>query len=347
MAKAKDDTPKSFTDLVLAQAKIMQPNKKLLESAFKVQEPRIRNWISTGSPIVDYLIGQKPEKLGLPGGRVIDIIGENACGKSGFALECIAAAQQAGGRGMVVASEPLDGDYAEQTCGVNISDPDKFLYAEATSLEGAGTLLESAVLANKNSTVPVVLLWDSVSGCGSRGEMLEEKDTHDGVSAAAGAKFLHQFFRRGILTHMSGTNIVLICIRHLTASPRAFDGDKATHGSALDFHASLRLKIHKKKMEKEDNEYVGDWRVIRCLKSKVGVAHWIHEQPVYHGVGRDPQKEMFQFLKNHKAIEQRGAYYQIQNESLYEWQWLERIRDDPNWRTYFSQWVLNVLKGVY
>jgi len=106
-------------------------------------------------------------------------------------------------------------------------------------------------------------------------------------------------------------------------------------------------KISKKQMEKEGGESIGDWRVIRCIKSKVGVGHWVHEQPIYHGVGRDPSKELFQFLKAHKAVEQRGAYYVINGDSQWEKTWVERIRDVPEWRKYFLDWALSILRELY
>lgn len=351
MAKKKseedDGTPKSSTQMVVLQATKMMKDK----NAFIQRSPGIKSWNSTGSTPLDYMIGNGLNRLGLPGGRVVEILGPESGGKTGLAMEAMAEAQRKGGYACALAGEPWDDLYAEMN-GLDISNPDKFGYFDVNNLEGAWGLMEACILARYQLPVPTVILIDSISALGVKSEGFGQMDTDESRSSAANAKYLHYAFRRSILTLLAGSNITVIMIRHRTSSPRPDASIPTSHGAALNFHASLRLHVHRTQMEKEGGELVGYYRNIRCLKNKVGIDGWTHTQPCYLGVGRDPNKEVIMFLKNHGVMQMKGSYLVIlpdtaQAQSKYERDWVAAYRDDPGIRKWFDELVLWVLREKY
>lgn len=351
MAKKKseedDGTPKSSTQMVVAQATKMMKDR----NAFVERAPGVKSWNSTGSTPLDYMIGNRVNRLGLPAGRVVEFFGPESGGKTGLAMEAMAEAQRKGGYAQVLAGEPWDDLYAEMN-GLDITNPDKFGYFDVNNLEGAWGLMEACIIARHKLEVPTVILFDSLSALGVKSEGFTEMDTDDSKSSAANAKFLHYAFRRSIMTLLAGSNITVIMIRHRTASPRPDATIPTSHGSALNFHASLRLHIHRTQMEKEDGVLTGYFRHIRCHKNKVGIDGWVHSQPTYIGVGRDPNKEIILFLKNHGVMQMSGAWLKLlpgtgQEQSKYERDWVAAYRDDAVIRRWFDELVLWVLQEKY
>lgn len=319
------------------------------ESIKVIKDPTIKHWNSTGSMPLDMHIGQGPGRYGFPGGRVVELNGPPSGGKTGLALETIAAAQHAGGFGHLITIEGLDPNYATNICGCNITDPDRWLMTEVNSLEGAAGAMESTIREGFNAERPIVMVTDSISALGVLADSWQEKGPEESTSSAAGAKFMHGWFRRGPMYYLSGSPITLILIRHTTESPRAFDGEKTTHGKSLDYNAWVRLKIYRSAMDKKDGEVQGYWRNINCIKSKVGVDAWKFQQPMYMGVGRDPGFEVLNFLINERVLSKKsGGWVEIDmgdgtKQQQQPWMWSKMYRENSDWRDYFDNLVMTHL----
>lgn len=308
--------------------------------------PGVRGFNSTGSLPLDYHIGQGRDRMGFPQGRVVEVFGPNGCGKTGLAMEAGTQAQKAGGMCILYTIEGLDDRYAK-LCGLNTTDPNRWDMYEVANLETCWAMLEAACVEYHKVDYPVVLIVDSISAMGLASEDLHEKGAEESTSSAGPAKFLHGAFRRGILHYLTNSTITIILIRHQTSGVRAGQGSGTTHGNSIDYHAWVRLQIYKSSMDKVEGESIGHWRNVKCVKSKVGKSPWEISQPFYDGVGRPEAKELFKFLKDAKALERRGAYYVVNNDSKYERDWVELMESSPEWLDWFRGFALEVCERKF
>src|SRR5205809_1591043 len=212
--------------------------------------------ISTGSIGLDIALGVG----GLPRGRVIEIYGPEASGKTNIATHVIAEAQKKGGICAIIDAEhAFDSGYA-QKLGVDIdnlliSQPD---YGEQ-GLEIADRLILSGAID--------VVVIDSVAALVPKGELEEEMgDSKMGLQA----RLMSQALRKLTAT-ISKTNTVCIFINQLREKIGVMFGnpETTTGGNALKFYSSVRLDIRRMSQIKDGDEAVGNRVKVKVVKNKV------------------------------------------------------------------------------
>lgn len=277
---------------MLTQVEKMSPKDE-----YHLTSPTIHQHISTGSPVLDLFPRKGYGPLGLPGGKVTELLGLEGGGKSAFAARVAASVQYQGGYVFWISSEGMDEDFI-RLLGVNIDDPERWGYSEVYTLEAAFGNAQGAVLALSNYDKPAAIIVDCISSLEAKENAMGSKGLDEGQSAAAGAKVCHKFNRCGIQYFLSGTGIVFIVIRHQTESPRAYGGLKTTHGSAFNYSAWLRLKFKSKPLLKSpsDKTQLGSWVEVKCIKSKIGWHGWKHSMPLYWDYGWDAGMEIISWL---------------------------------------------------
>jgi recombination protein RecA len=252
--------------------------------------------IPTGALAVDIALGVG----GIPRGRVTEIYGPEAAGKTTFCLHVVREAQIRGGICAFVDMEhALDPSFAERI-GVNIED----LYiSQPDTAEQALEITESLV---RSGAVDVVIL-DSVAALVPRAEIEGEMgDSHVGLQA----RLMSQALRKlsGAIKQSSTvvmfTNQLREKIGVMFGSPETTSG-----GRALKFYASVRLDIRRIQGIKQSGEVIGNRTRIRVTKNKVAPPFKEAEFDIMYGEGISREGGIIDIASDIGIIEKRGAFY--------------------------------------
>jgi recombination protein RecA len=211
--------------------------------------------IPTGSIALDVALGLG----GLPRGRIVEIYGPEASGKTSLALHAVANAQKAGGiAAFIDAEHALDPDYAKNL-GV---DTDQLLVSQPDTGEQA---LEIADMLIRSGAIDVVVI-DSVAALVPKAEIEGEMgDSHVGLQA----RLMSQALRK-ITGALSQTKTTAIFINQLRERVGVMFGspETTTGGKALKFYASIRLDIRRIETLKDGTDAVGNRTKVKVVKNK-------------------------------------------------------------------------------
>ena len=212
--------------------------------------------ISTGAVSIDYALGIG----GVPRGRVVEIFGPEASGKTTLALQVIANAQKAGGMAAFVDAEhALDSTYTA-ALGVNLDD---LLVSQPDNGEQALEIVEVLV---RSGGVDVIVV-DSVAALVPRAEIDGEMgDAQVGLQA----RLMSQALRK-LTAVVSKSNTCLIFINQLRVKIGVMFGnpETTTGGRALKFYASVRIDIRRIGAIKDGDVVIGGRTRVKIVKNKV------------------------------------------------------------------------------
>jgi recombination protein RecA len=252
--------------------------------------------VSTGSISLDMALGVG----GLPRGRVIEIYGPEASGKTTLALEVVAQIQKPGGTAAFVDAEhALDISYAKRI-GVNTDD---LLISQPDTGEQA---LEITEILVRSGAVDVIVI-DSVAALVPRAEIEGEMgDAHVGLQA----RLMSQALRKLTATiSKSLTTVIFINqIRHkigiMFGNP-----ETTTGGNALKFYASVRLDIRRIGSIKDGQDIVGNRTRVKVVKNKLAPPFKEVEFDIIFGEGISREGEMVDLGVDAGVIEKAGTWY--------------------------------------
>ncbi len=212
--------------------------------------------ISTGSLGLDLALGVG----GLPRGRVVEIFGPEASGKTTLTLHTIAEAQRAGGiAAFIDAEHALDLTYARKL-GVNVDD---LLVSQPDTGEQALEIAETLV---RSGAIDIIVV-DSVAALVPRAEIEGEMgDAHMGLQA----RLMSQALRK-LTAAISKSLTTVIFINQIRMKLGVMFGnpETTTGGNALKFYSSVRLDIRRIEAIKEGQEVTGSRVRVRVVKNKV------------------------------------------------------------------------------
>ncbi len=259
--------------------------------------------ISTGSLMVDYALGVG----GVPRGRVTEIYGPEASGKTTLALHIIAEAQKAGGYAAFVDAEhAFDPRYAKNL-GINtdellVSQPD----SGEQALEITETLIRSAALD--------VIVVDSVAALVPRAELEGEMgDSHMGLQA----RLMSQAMRK-ITGIINKTRTSVIFINQIREKIGVMFGNPETTsgGRALKFYSSVRMDIRRIGSLKKGDDMVGNRTKVKVVKNKVAPPFKEVEFNIIYGEGISRMAEILDMAVEFDIIEKRGSWYRYDGEPI-------------------------------
>lgn len=270
------------------------------------QQPlRDHDALSTGSLLVDHAIGIG----GIPRGRVTEIYGPEASGKTTLALQVIATAQNQGLTAVFIDAEhALDTTYA-QRLGINV---DELIVSQPDYGEQA---LEIAEMLIRSNAVDVIVI-DSVAALVPKAEVDGEMgDTHVGLQARLMSQALRKLTP---VVHRSKTALIFINQVRQNISAMAFANKEVTPGgNALKFYASLRIEVRKiQSLKNKAGEAQGNKVLVKMAKNKMAPPFKKVEVDLIFGEGISKEHEVFNSAVMHDIIHQAGAWFSFGGEKL-------------------------------
>jgi len=252
--------------------------------------------ISTGSIGLDVALGIG----GLPKGRVVEIYGPEASGKTTLTLQVIAEAQKAGGTAAFVDAEhALDPSYAEKL-GVNV---DELLVSQPDTGEQA---LEITDMLVRSGAVDVIVI-DSVAALTPKAEIEGEMgDSHMGLQA----RLMSQALRK-LTGNIKRSNAMVIFINQIRMKIGVMFGspETTTGGNALKFYCSVRLDIRRIGAIKKGDEVIGNQTRVKVVKNKVSPPFKMAEFEILYGGGISREGEIIDLGVQHSFVDKAGSWY--------------------------------------
>ena len=259
--------------------------------------------ISTGSIGLDVALGIG----GLPKGRVVEIYGPEASGKTTLTLEVIAEAQKAGGTAAFVDAEhALDPKYAEQL-GVNV---DELLVSQPDTGEQA---LEITDMLVRSGAVDIIVI-DSVAALTPKAEIEGDMgDTHMGLQA----RLMSQALRK-LTGNIKRSNAMVVFINQIRMKIGVMFGspETTTGGNALKFYSSVRLDIRRIGAIKKGDEIIGNQTRVKVVKNKVSPPFKMAEFEILYGTGISREGEIIDYGVEQNLIEKSGSWYSYKEERI-------------------------------
>jgi recombination protein RecA len=259
--------------------------------------------IPTGSISLDLALGIG----GIPRGRVTEIYGPEASGKTTLCQHIIAEAQKRGGVAAFVDVEhALDPSYAAK-CGVNV---DELLVSQPDTGEQALEIAEALV---RSGAVDVIVV-DSVAALVPRAEIEGEMgDSHMGLQA----RLMSQALRK-LSGAIKKSNTAVVFTNQLRQKIGVMFGnpETTTGGMALKFYASVRLDVRPIDAIKSGDEVIGNRTRVRVKKNKVAPPFRKAEFDILHNAGISREGDILDLGVELELIDKKGAFYSFEGTRL-------------------------------
>jgi recombination protein RecA len=259
--------------------------------------------ISTGSLSLDLALGIG----GLPRGRIVEIYGPEASGKTTLALQVVAEAQKEGGAcAYIDAEHALDMGYARKL-GVKAED---LLVSQPDNGEQALEITDTLV---RSGAIDVIVI-DSVAALTPRAEIEGEMgEPQMGLQA----RLMSQALRKLVGT-ISRSRTLVIFINQVRMKIGVMFGnpETTTGGNALKFYASVRLDIRRTGSVKQGEDVVGNRTKVKVVKNKVAPPFKEAEFDILYGSGVSKEGELVDIGAEQGIIEKSGAWYSFSGERI-------------------------------
>ena len=260
--------------------------------------------ISTGSILIDRAIGIG----GLPVGRIVEIFGPEASGKTTLAMHVIAQAQKRGGIcAFIDAEHAMDVNYAKNL-GINA---DELIISQPDYGEQALDITEMLV---RSGAIDVIVI-DSVAALVPKAELEGDMgDSHMGLQARLMSQALRKLTP---VIHKSKTVLIFInqIRQNIGAMPFA-NKETTTGGNALKFYSSVRLDVRRIAALKKNDVNVGNRVRVRVVKNKVAPPFKQVELDLLFSEGISRELDLLDAALHFKIVTQSGSWFAFDNAKI-------------------------------
>ncbi len=259
--------------------------------------------VPTGCLSLDIALGVG----GVPRGRVIEVYGPEASGKTTLAQHIVAEVQKLGGiAAFVDAEHALDPDYAKKI-GVKV---DELLISQPDTGEQALDIVETLVRSN---AVDVIVV-DSVAALVPKAEIEGDMgDSHMGLQA----RLMSQALRK-LTAIISKSKTVLIFINQTRMKIGVFFGnpETTTGGMALKFYSSIRVEVRRAAQIKMGDKIIGNRVKVKIVKNKVAPPFRTTEFDIMYNEGISLAGDLLDTGVLYKIVDKKGNTYSFAGEKL-------------------------------
>lgn len=293
--------------------------------------------ISTGSILIDNAIGIG----GFPRGRIVEVFGPEASGKTTLALQAIAQAQKNGGIcAFIDAEHALDPQYATKL-GIKIDD---LIISQPDYGEQA---LDIAEMLIRSNAVDIIVI-DSVAALVPKAELDGDMgDTHVGLQARLMSQALRKLTP---VVHKSKATLVFINqIRHTINAMAFANKEVTTGGNALKFYASLRLDVRRiETLKDKDGVQFGNKVKIKVAKNKMAPPFKVVEVDLLFGEGVSKELDLLDAALQCGVIAQSGSWFSFDSKKLAQGrdQVCQTLKNDSLLSAEIYNKVLGVMKNT-
>jgi recombination protein RecA len=279
----------------------------------------LTEWVSTGDDMLDLAISNRPNG-GFPVGRIVEVTGLEASGKSLLSAHTLANTQKKGGLAVYIDTENAINQEFLEALGV---DTAKLLYVPLESVEdifdAMDSIIESVRKSDKNKLVTIVV--DSVAAATTKVELAAD---YDQAGYATQKAIIISKAMRKITNLIGRERILVVFTNQLRIRMGVSFGDPYTTsgGKALGFHASCRLRM--KQMGKLNSKVggvdqtVGIKTRVQVIKNRMGPPLRAVDFEIYFDRGIDRYGSWLNTMKTYKLLKQGGAWYTWVDESTGE-----------------------------
>jgi recombination protein RecA len=259
--------------------------------------------IPTGSIALDLALGVG----GVPRGRVVEIYGPEASGKTTLALHIVAEAQKQGGTAAFVDAEhALDPLYATKI-GVDV---DNLIVSQPDTGEQALEIVETLV----RSGAVDVLVIDSVAALTPRAEIEGEMgDSHMGLQA----RLMSQALRKlTAIISKSKTTVIFINQIRMKIGVMFGNPETTTGGNALKFYSSVRMDIRRIQAIKDGDTFLGNRCRVKVVKNKVAPPFRVAEFDIMFNEGISKTGNLVDVGVEMEVLEKSGAWFKYKGANI-------------------------------
>ena len=267
-------------------------------SIMRMGDSKIENVevIPTGSIALDSSLGVG----GYPRGRIVEIYGPEASGKTTLALHAIAEAQKQGGvAAFIDAEHALDPVYAK-SLGVDI---DNLLLSQPDYGEQALEIVEALI---RSGAIDIIVV-DSVAALVPKAEI--EGEMGDAVMGAQ-ARLMSQAMRKiTAIANRSKTTLIFLNQIRMKIGVMFGNPETTTGGNALKFYATIRIEIRRGDKITRGDELIGNVARIKIVKNKVAPPFREVEVDIIYGKGIDRYSSLIAAAVDKGVLQKAGAWY--------------------------------------
>ena len=279
----------------------------------------LTEWVSTGDDMLDLAISNRPNG-GFPVGRIVEVTGLEASGKSLLSAHTLANTQKKGGLAVYIDTENAINQEFLEALGV---DTQKLLYVPLESVEdifdAMDSIIESVRKSDNDRLVTIVV--DSVAAATTKVELAAD---YDQAGYATQKAIIISKAMRKITNLIGRERILVVFTNQLRVRMGVSFGDPYTTsgGKALGFHASCRLRM--KQMGKLNSKVggveqtVGIKTRVQVIKNRMGPPLRAVDFEIYFDRGIDRYGSWLNTMKTYKLIQISGAWYTWVDESTGE-----------------------------
>ena len=274
----------------------------------------VTEFISSGCSMLDLAISNRPNG-GFPVGRITEITGLEASGKSLLAAHTLAETQKRGGLAVYIDTEAATSAEFLEAIGADLKT---MLYVPLETIEEIFETIETIVdgvrKSDKDRLVTIVV--DSIMGASTKIEMAAEYDK-DGY-ATSKSIILSKAMRK-VTNWIARERICLIFTNQLRTKLGVSFGDQWTTagGKAIPFHASVRLRLKNTGQIKAKingvEQIVGSKTNVQVVKNRIGPPHRKVDYEIYYDSGIDNYGGWLTIMKTFDIVAQSGAHYTLQD----------------------------------